>query len=88
MLMDSPEFAINAIHPLTVESENDGLILPTASSTPTDNLRLMDDVRGEVLEGQDSVEAVYFGLPEGGNLQVRFLIVTSDERPYYRSFAG
>jgi len=74
MLMDSPAFAINAIHPSILESKNDGLILPTVSPTPTDDPRPMnqDDTRGEVLEGPNSVEGVYFGLPEGGNLQVRF----------------
>lgn len=74
--MDSPEVAINAIHPLIVESEGDGLILPTVSLAPTDDPRPMDmdDARGEVLEGQNDVEGVYSGLPEGGNLRVRFLL--------------
>ena len=76
--MDSPEVAINAIHPLTVDSENNGLILPTVSPTPTDDPMPIDnvdsDTRGEMLEGQNDVEGVYSGLPEGGNLQVRFLL--------------
>ena len=88
--MNPPE--INAIHPLTVESENDGLILPTVSPTPTDDPMMSmdkDDARGEMLVGQDDVEGVYSGLPEGGNLQVRFLLhITSDGRPYYRTFIG
>ena len=76
--MDSPEVAINEIHPLTVESENDGLILPTVSPTPTDDPMPIDnvdsDTRGEMLEGQNDVEGAYSGLSEGGNLQVRFLL--------------
>jgi hypothetical protein len=74
--MDLPEVAINAIHPLTVESENDGLILPTVSPTPTvDPMPVVeDDTCGEMLEGQNDLERVYSGLSEGGNLQVRFLL--------------
>jgi len=71
--MDSPEVVLNAIHPLT-GSENDVFIPPTVLSTSTDDPRPMDknDGRGEMLEGQNSVEGVYSDLPEGGNLQVRF----------------
>ena len=74
--MDSPEIAINAIH-LAEESENDGLILPTFLPTSTDDLKPMDmdDARGEMLEGQNDVEGVYSGLPEGGKLQVCFLLL-------------
>ena len=79
--MDSPDIAINAIQPLNVESENDGFVVPTDTIllTPTDDLRVMlidkDDKRGEMLEGQNDAEEVYSGLPEGGNLQVRFLLL-------------
>ena len=74
--MDSPEVAINAIHPLTVDSENNGLIIsPTPTVTVTASGDPMpidkDDTCGEMLEGQN-VDGVYSGLPEGGNLQVRF----------------
>ena len=80
--MDSPEVAINAIHPLTVDSENNGLILPTVSPTPTVTVTASGypmpidkyDTCGEMLEGQN-VDGVYSGLPEGGNLQVRFLLL-------------
>lgn len=75
--MDSPEVTINAIHPLTMESENDGLILPTVSPTPTDDPMPMDkdDTRGEMLEDQNDVEGVYSGLSDGSNLQVRFFVI-------------
>jgi len=68
--MDSSEVVLNAIHPLT-GSENDVFIPPTVLSTSTDDPRPMDG-RGEMLEGQNSVEGMYSDLPEGGNLQVRF----------------
>lgn len=73
--MDSPEVAINAIHPLIMESENDGLILPTVSPTPTDDpMPMDDDTCGEMLEGQNDVEEVHSGSPECCNLQVRYLL--------------
>ena len=80
--MDSPEGTITEIYPLVQvgESENHGLILPTVSPTLTDDPPIpmdKDDTLGEDMEGiktQNDVEGVYSGLPEGGNLQVRFLL--------------
>ena len=73
--MDSPESPSNAIHPL-VESENDGIILPTDSQTPGDDPMPMDvdDGRGEMLKGQNDVESIFSDLPDDGNLQVSFLL--------------
>lgn len=85
--MDSPESA-NTI----VDSENDRLILPIVSPTSTDDPRRimmdMDEARGEMLEGQNDVEGVYSGLPEGGNLQVGFLLLHLTGGFYYRTFVG